>query len=235
MQKNRNSLIVLAITVLALTTVGLNLSPHSKKIAISSAQTASLAAAPTPSAPPPPAADPGSFLVPKAQAETASPPAEAASPNPVQLNIPAISLIAPVVKTGLETDGSLHVPSSPNETGWYELGTKPGDVGPAVITGHLDSAAGPGILYHLKNVKPGNEVDVIRDDGSVAVFTVDKLQRYPQDNFNTQAVYGHIPYAGLRLITCDGTYSRLTGHYSHDLVVYASLQTIRAPGAYQPR
>lgn len=164
----------------------------------------------------------------------APPPPEPVTQEPVSLRIPAIKLLAPIVKTGLETDGSLHVPSSPDQTGWYDLGPKPGDIGPAVITGHLDSAAGPGVFYNLKNVKSGDEIDVIRDDGSTAVFTVDKLARYPQDDFNTQAVYGSINTAGLRIITCSGIYSRTTKHYSDDLVVYATLSKIIQPGAYQP-
>jgi len=154
--------------------------------------------------------------------------------TPVTIKIPAIQLSAPVVKTGLETDGSLHVPSDPQLTGWYDLGPRPGEIGPAVITGHLDSAAGPGVFINLKNTKIGDEIDVVRDDGSIAVFRVDKEESYPQDNFNTQAVYGAIPGAGLRVITCSGVYSRAAGHYSDDLVVYASLVRIDQPGSYQP-
>lgn len=142
---------------------------------------------------------------------------------------------APVVKSGLELDGSLHVPASPQLAGWYELGIKPGDIGPAVITGHLDSAAGPGILYNLNKVKVGDIVDVVRDDGSVAEFSVDKLELYLQNNFNTQAVYGPISNAGLRIITCAGKYDKATKHYSHDLVVYASLIKIKSPGTYNPK
>lgn len=170
-------------------------------------------------------------LVPEARAQSLPPPAD---PDPVAMRIPAIGLVAPVIKTGLETDGSLHVPSSPDQTGWYDLGPKPGDVGPAVITGHLDSALGPGILFHLKSVKIGDEVDVVRNDGSTAVFVVNKLAAYPQDNFNTQAVYGSIATAELRIITCAGTYSKTAKHYSEDLVVFATLKQILKPAPYQP-
>ncbi len=160
--------------------------------------------------------------------------ANSVTPDPVTLRIPSIQLVAPIVKTGLEKDGSLHVPSSPDQTGWYSLGTRPGDIGPAVITGHYDSKFGPGILYNLKNIKAGDQIQVVRDDGTVAVFAVDRLALYPQDNFATQEVYGSIESAGLRIITCAGTYSKKTGHYSDDLVVYATLRQVLVPGAYQP-
>lgn len=162
--------------------------------------------------------------------------APAAHPEllPVTIRIPGIALSAPIVKTGLEANGALHVPSSPDLTGWYELGPKPGEVGPAVITGHLDSASGPGVFFNLHKTKPGDEVDIVRDDGSIAVFKIDKLESYPQNNFATQKVYGAIATAGLRIITCSGVYSKTSGHYSDDLVVYATLQKISEPGAYQP-
>jgi sortase (surface protein transpeptidase) len=92
-----------------------------------------------------------------------------------------------------------------------------------VIVGHLDSIRGAAIFYDLKQIKTGDEVRVERDDGSAAVFKVDSLEMYSQDNFPTEKVYGPINFAGLRLITCAGTFSRLKGHYSDNLVVYASL------------
>ncbi len=155
--------------------------------------------------------------------------------DPITLKIPSIGLTAPLVKTGLESDGSLHVPSSPDQTGWYKYGPIPGEIGPAVITGHLDSKDGPGILWNLNKVKIGDLVQVLRDDESTAEFIVDKLETYPQDNFATQKVYGPIPNAGLRIITCSGTYSRQAQHYSDDLVVYASLKDILSPKIFAPR
>ena len=153
---------------------------------------------------------------------------------PVSIKIPSINLVAPVVKTGLEASGALHVPSSPDLTGWYDLGPKPGEIGPSVITGHLDSAAGPGVFWNLNKTRIGDEIDVVRDDGSIAVFKIYKEEKYPQNNFETQKVYGAVSDAELRVITCAGTYSKATGHYSDDLVVYANLEKIQEPGAYQP-
>ena len=167
------------------------------------------------------------------QAAAPSPVSSAGDTIPVSIKISSINLIAPVVKTGLEANGALHVPSNPNLSGWYDLGPKPGEIGPSVITGHLDSAAGPGVFWNLKKVKVGDEVEVVRDDGSIAIFKVDKMQTYSQDNFNTQAVYGSISNAGLRIITCAGIYEKNLGHYSDDLVVYASLLSIQQPSAYQ--
>lgn len=154
--------------------------------------------------------------------------------DPVTVRIGSIKLAAPVVRTGLEADGSLHVPGSPDLTGWYHLGVRPGELGPAVITGHYDSKSGPGVLYNLKNVKPGDVVEVVRNDESVAVFTVELLEYYLQDNFPTQKVYGATSTADLRIITCAGNYNKLTKNYSQNLVVYATLKEIIQPKIYEP-
>lgn len=155
--------------------------------------------------------------------------------EPVSLLIHPIGLRAPLIRTGLEPDGSLHVPGNPQQSGWYTGGPKPGEIGPSVITGHYDSVAGPGIFYNLNKVKIGEEVRVVQNDGVELVFKIEKKGLYPQDDFPTQLVYGPISNAGLRIITCAGTYNRVTRHYSHDLVVYASLTRVETSQSFQPR
>jgi sortase (surface protein transpeptidase) len=144
---------------------------------------------------------------------------------PVEIRIPGIGVNAPVMKVGLATDGTVQVPplAEHNLTGWYEHGPSPGQRGPAVILGHVDSAAGISVFYHLRNMHAGEKVYVTLADGTVAAFAVDGLQRVVKDAFPTASVYGKAGYPSLRLITCGGPFDQATGHYVDNIIVYAHL------------
>jgi sortase (surface protein transpeptidase) len=145
---------------------------------------------------------------------------------PVRLHIPKIQLdttfVAPL---GLNADKSVSVPDSYTEVGWYKYGATPGEIGPAVILGHVDSYQGAAIFYHLGGLETGDEIEITREDGTVVTFVVTDMERKLQSEFPTEKVYGPIPYAGLRLITCTGTYNHGTLRYSHNLIVYAELKS----------
>lgn len=149
-----------------------------------------------------------------------------ASP-PVSIAIPAIKVTSALVDLGLNPDGTVEVPSlddPDSKAGWYRSSPTPGSLGPAIILGHIDSKKyGPGVFYDLGNLKPGQDVSVTRRDGSVAVFKIDGVRSYPKDHFPTDTVYGNIDHAGLRLITCGGTFDPNEGSYESNIVVYASL------------
>jgi hypothetical protein len=152
-------------------------------------------------------------------------PVLSASP-PVSIAIPAINVQSPTQKLGLMKDGTIEVPplEDTNATGWYTGSPAPGALGPSVILGHVDSAKnGPSVFYSLGTLKPGDEVSVNRGDGSVAVFKVDGVRQYGKDNFPTEVVYGNLNYAGLRLITCGGTFDPKSGHYESNIIAFASL------------
>lgn len=143
---------------------------------------------------------------------------------PVRLIIPKLNIDTGFEEPlGLLEDGTAEVPESNTEVGWYKYGPTPGEMGPAVIFGHVDSYIGPAIFFSLGQLKAGDEIKVGREDGSEARFVVTKLERYPQSNFPSAMVYGDIDHAGLRLITCSGVYDRSRGEYTHNLVVYARL------------
>jgi hypothetical protein len=142
---------------------------------------------------------------------------------PVRLDIPAIGVSTSLLTLGLQPDGTVAVPplESP-EAGWYEHSPTPGEAGPAILLGHVDSArSGPGVFHDLPALRPGDRVDVLRADGGTAAFAVERVERYPKDAFPTGAVYGDLPGPGLRLITCGGAFDRTTGHYVDNVVVYA--------------
>jgi sortase (surface protein transpeptidase) len=140
--------------------------------------------------------------------------------TPTRLQIPAIGVDTTLMALGLRTDGSMQVPPGGFPAGWYTGGPTPGELGPAVIAGHIDMK-GPGVFYALHNVLRGDRLTVTRSDGSTAVFQVTAVRQYPKNRFPTTLVYGNIDHAGLRLITCGGSFNSASGHYEDDLVVFA--------------
>ncbi len=145
--------------------------------------------------------------------------------NPIRLEIPALNLDTSfVLPLGLMPDQTVSVPDSYDQVGWYEGGATPGEIGPAVILGHVDSADGPAVFYPLGQLKVGEEIKITRADGTTAVFVVKKLKRYPQSNFPTLDVYGPTDTPTLRLVTCSGLFNKAKQQYSHNLVVFAELK-----------
>jgi Sortase domain len=143
-------------------------------------------------------------------------------PVPVALTIPGIGVQTRLTDLGLTAAGTLQVPSSTAVAGWYSGGPRPGAIGPAVIAGHIDSATGPGVFFHLALLRPGNHIYVRRADGTLAVFRVTAVRSYAKDRFPTLAVYGPTPDAELRLITCGGTFEPRLRSYLSNTVVYAA-------------
>ena len=142
---------------------------------------------------------------------------------PVRLVIPAIGVTTPLVRLGLEPGGEMAVPSEYGRAGWFAEGPAPGQVGPAVIAGHVDSRSGPAVFYRLRDLRPGDQVRVVRADGSRLRFVVEGARSYPKHGFPTDAVFGPVPAAALRLITCAGDFDRARGSYRDNLVVFARL------------
>jgi hypothetical protein len=145
--------------------------------------------------------------------------------NPVSLRIDSIDASSSLVPLGLNPDQTVEVPpvSQPLQAGWYKLGPTPGAIGPAVILGHINGGGHPGIFARLHELKPGEQVKVVRSDGKTALFTVTKLQQVSKDSFPTQAVYGDTTEAQLRLITCGGSFDRTKHSYVDNIVVFATL------------
>jgi sortase (surface protein transpeptidase) len=126
-----------------------------------------------------------------------------------------------LIHLGLTASGTLQVPPSTAVAGWYTGSPRPGAVGSAVIAGHIDSRAGPGVFFRLSQLQPGDRVYVRRADGTLAVFRVTVVRQFPKDGFPTSAVYGPTPDPEVRLITCGGTFDPQLGSYLSNTVVYA--------------
>lgn len=153
-------------------------------------------------------------------------PGPQATPTPVApptgLVIPSIGVRTGLIRLGLTSAGAVQVPSTTSVAGWYTGSSRPGAIGAAVIVGHIDSLSGPGVFFHLRQLHPGSKVYVRRGDGSLAVFRVTKVATYLKSRFPTLSVYGAVPNAQLRLITCGGAFDPATGHYLSNIIVYAS-------------
>jgi hypothetical protein len=141
--------------------------------------------------------------------------------EPVSLVIPSIGVSASIVHLGLTSSGALQVPPTTAVAGWYTGSPRPGSIGSAVIAGHIDSIAGPGIFFRLAQLQRGARVYVRRADGTLAVFEVTEVQMFAKDAFPTTAVYGAVPDPELRLITCGGTFDYSTRSYLSNTVVFA--------------
>ena len=162
---------------------------------------------------------------------TSAPPAStstaAAEPRlpPVEIRIPSIGVSSEVTVVGLNPDGTLEVPQPGpdyDKAAWYEGSPAPGQTGPSVIEGHVDSAEnGPSVFYDLGKVAVGDTIEITREDGSVVTFVVHDVQAYPKDDFPTLTVYGNTDRPELRLITCGGPFDSSRGHYLDNTVVFA--------------
>jgi sortase (surface protein transpeptidase) len=144
-------------------------------------------------------------------------------PAPVRVRVPGIDIDSDLVRLDVDDDGVLLPPDDFARAGWYTRGPAPGDTGPAVIAGHVDSADGPAVFFRLAELEDGDEVLVDRADGTRVRFTVTSVDRYPKDEFPTAQVYGPTPRAELRLITCGGEFDADARSYRDNVVVSAVL------------
>jgi hypothetical protein len=149
--------------------------------------------------------------------------AEAQAAEPSQVRIPVIAVDAPVIPLGLREDGRIEVPADFDETGWWVDGPEPGEPGPAVILGHVDSYLGPAVFFDLRLLEPGDSIHVDRRDGTTVTYVVERTEQHPKDTFPTDAVYGPTPEPVLRLVTCGGDFDRERRSYDDNIIAFARL------------
>jgi LPXTG-site transpeptidase (sortase) family protein len=140
---------------------------------------------------------------------------------PVSVSIPSIKVQTTLQMLTLDAAGALNPPTNLTQAGWYTGSSVPGQAGPSVLAGHIDSVSGPAVFYRLELLKPGDTVTVTLSDQSTVEFQVTSVASYPKNDFPTMSVYGPVPDPELRLITCGGDFAN--GHYLNNTVVYATL------------
>lgn len=149
---------------------------------------------------------------------------------PVSVDIPAIGVHSKLLRLGVNSDGTIQVPSlntQANEAAWYRHSAAPGQIGASVIEGHVDSYRGPAVFFRLGALRPGDLITVTLADGITAVFRVTGVRQYAKSGFPAKAIYRTPGYAALRLITCGGVFSYSTRSYLSSIVVFASLTSSR--------
>ena len=163
-----------------------------------------VAAAPAPVTPAPPSVAPAAAL-------------------PSRLVIPSIGVDAAIEYVGLDANGAMDVPKDYFNTAWYEPGTRPGQPGNAVISGHVDSAAlnRRVVFGDLERMVPGNEVIVVGDDGSQRRFIVQSVETYRTADAPLARIFGPTTDVNLNLISCIGTFDQSVRSYDQRIVVYA--------------
>lgn len=147
-------------------------------------------------------------------------PAQQSYGRPISVEIPAIAVAAQVVQVALRTDGSMDVPDF-GLAGWYGLGPRPGEPGPAVVVAHVDSQGGPDVFFRLKELQVGDTIIIRTDAATTHTFVVEHLEQAPKDQLPVDRIWGDTEDSVLRLITCGGSFDRSTGHYRDNVIVYA--------------
>lgn len=156
-------------------------------------------------------------------------PRQADAPRPTGLVVPSAGVDTRLLPLGLLPDGAMEVPADAAVAGWYEPGPVPGEPGPAVIAGHVDSKSGPGVFFALRRLQPGDPVTVELDDGERLVFSVTAVEQHPKDGLPVDRIWNDTEQPVLRLVTCGGTFDRATGHYTDNVVVFAELVRSTSP------
>ena len=142
--------------------------------------------------------------------------------DPVRLRIPAIGVDAPIDPLAVDGNGVLPPPDANDRTGWWRDGPEPGERGPAVIVGHVDSYKGPAVFIHLADLRSGDQILVDRADRTTATFVTRRVEQHAKDAFPTQTVYGRTRGPQLRLITCGGQFDYKDRRYLDNVIVYAN-------------
>lgn len=161
---------------------------------------------------------------PTAVAQASPTPKRLAKSVPTSVRIERLGINYPTIQVGKLADGTMETPPVlESVTGWYKHSPTPGEVGPSVIVGHVDSYKGPSVFWRLREAVAGDIIEVTRADGSTVKFKVESLKQFDQSNFPTAEVYGNTKDAALRLITCGGTFNKATQQYSENTVVFARI------------
>lgn len=141
-------------------------------------------------------------------------------PRP-RLEIPSIDVAAHAVDLGLNRDGSLEVPKEFDEVGVWKRGPEPGERGPAVVAGHVDSKTAPAVFFKLRELRRGDRVRWEGENGVTQRFKVTRIEEHPKAEFPTEKVYGKTRRRELRLITCSGPPDGSSRRSVNNLIVFA--------------
>ena len=141
---------------------------------------------------------------------------------PVRVEVPAIGVSSPLVRLGPNQDGTMQVPGDDQVAGWFTGARQLGQLGPAVIAGHVDSRIGPAVFYRLRDLRPGDQIRVVRPTAGSSGSGSTPLASHPKQSLPGEQVYGATTAPVLRLITSAGAFDRAQRSYRENLVVSAT-------------
>lgn len=164
------------------------------------------------------------FLTPKPPLE--SPEIVEVIPNkqenayPVKITIKSIGITAPIESVGV-LEGAMAVPTFGHNVGWYSFGTRPGDVGSAVLAGHVNWMNGEDAVFtNLKDIKVGDVINVTNNYGKIDNFIVREIKSYPVWTDTTEIFSSSDGLSHLNLITCNGDWNDWLNTHDSRLVVF---------------
>lgn len=146
-----------------------------------------------------------------------------APPAPTALSIPSLGIDMPVITVGVADDGTMGLPKSVYDVGWYEFGPAPASpAGTTVMASHVDSAAeGLGPFAELIDIEQGAEVVVADASGVTHLYTVSSIERVSKSEVQLDSVFARDGDRRLVLVTCGGDFDRSIGHYVDNVIVTA--------------
>lgn len=136
--------------------------------------------------------------------------------------IPRIAVKAGIEALAFNKLADLNAPYKWGDVGWFSRGVKPGELGHAVMLGHLDSLCCPAVFWQLSALRSGDIVQVGYRNGRTLVFRVMWRRTYPNDQLPSRWIFSPVQERGLILYTCAGIFHR-PGGYDQKVVIYARL------------
>lgn len=144
---------------------------------------------------------------------------------PVHLSIPKLNVDAKVQYNGLTQAGVMEIPNNIVDVGWFTGSAQPGEIGTAVMTGHVAQIRGgvltkPGVFMNLRDLRAGDRLSVMNDRGESFTFAVRESRLYDPNSDATTVFVSADGGAHLNIITCEGTWHPDRLSYSERLVVF---------------
>ena len=132
---------------------------------------------------------------------------------------------ADLVEVGRADDGSIGTPAGDpvRQAGWYGFGPTPGELGTAVIVGHVDTKTEPAVFARLATIGAGKLIEVNRQDGRVATFAVESVESFPKSAFPADRIFDRVDHPRLALVTCGGRWLGGDVGYADNVIVFATL------------
>jgi sortase A len=142
---------------------------------------------------------------------------------PIRIKIPKIHVDAAIENIGITQGGAMDVPGSIMDGGWYKYGSVPGNIGSAVIDGHIDGKNGEaGVFALLHLLGKGDNIYIVDNKGKSIFFIVSKTRMFNLKE-DTSGIFNQTDGRHLNLITCSGTWDNSQQFYTKRLVVFADI------------